>query len=57
MQKIPRLRPDLPMKTFRRLAVFPFEALLLVCVITYVVSEVVCLLLGQLCQLVEGADA
>jgi hypothetical protein len=45
------------MKTFRRLAVFPFEALLAVCVIIFVATEVACLLLGQLCQLVEGADA
>lgn len=45
------------MKTFRRLAVFPFEALLAVCVITFVLTEVACLLLGQLCQLIEGADA
>ena len=45
------------MKTFRRLAVFPFEALLFVCVITFMVLEAVCLLLGQLCQLIEGADA
>jgi hypothetical protein len=44
------------MKTIRRLAVFPFEALLAVCVITFVVTEAVCLLLGQLCQLIDGAD-
>jgi len=55
MQKTTRLRPDPPMKTFRRLAVFPFEALLAVCVIIFVATEVACLLLGQLCQLVEGA--
>ena len=45
------------MKTIRHLAVFPFEALLAVCVIVFVVTEAVCLLLGQLCQLIEGADA
>ena len=44
------------MKTIRRLAVFPFEALLAVCVITFVVTEAVCLLLGQLCQLIDGTD-
>jgi hypothetical protein len=44
------------MKTIRRLAVFPFEALLAVCVLTFVLTEVTCLLLGQLCQLVEGVD-
>ena len=44
------------MKTIRRLAVFPFEALLAVCVISFVVTEVVCLLLGQVCQLIDGCD-
>jgi hypothetical protein len=44
------------MKTIRRLVVFPFEVLLAVCVLTFVLTEVTCLLLGQLCQLVEGVD-
>jgi hypothetical protein len=44
------------MKTISNLTVSQFEALLLVCVITFVVTEAVCLLLGQLCQLIDGAD-
>jgi hypothetical protein len=48
------LWPHLPDE--QRSAIRESVALLLVCVITFVVTEAVCLLLGQLCQLIDGAD-
>lgn len=42
------------MKRLRRLAVFPFEVILFVCVCLYVALETTCRLVGWLCQLIEG---
>lgn len=42
------------MKTVRRLLVFPFELLLAFCTCLFVVIDVTCILLGQLCQFIEG---
>lgn len=42
------------MKTTRKILVFPFELLLFCSLCVFVAAEVTCILLGQLCQLVEG---
>jgi hypothetical protein len=45
------------MKALRRIAVFPLEVVLGVCVVVYVVTELVCYVVGRLCQLIEGDGA
>lgn len=42
------------MKTVRQIAVFQIQAVLLCCVAVFVVAECACILVGELCQLVEG---
>lgn len=44
------------MNTARKIMAFPFEALLFVCVAAYVAIELVCLLVGQVCRLIDGCD-
>jgi len=44
------------MMAARKLLVFPFEALLMVCIVVHLTTEMVCLLVGQVCRIVEGAD-
>lgn len=45
------------MKQLRRIAVFPFELVLLACVLVSVTTVLVCHGVGQLCQLIEGDGA
>jgi len=42
------------MKNIRRVAVFPLEVVLFACVAVNVVTEFICMAVGQLCQIVEG---
>ncbi len=42
------------MKTTRRILVFPFELVLFALTCVFVVTEVSCILVGRVCQLVEG---
>lgn len=44
------------MKQLRRLAVFPFEIVLFACVLVSVATVLACHGVGQLCQLIEGAQ-
>jgi hypothetical protein len=44
------------MMAARKVLVFPFEVLLAVCVAIHMMTEGVCLLVGAVCRLIDGAD-
>jgi len=42
------------MKLVRKMATFPFEVLLAICVAVYVIVDYVCHAVGWLCRAIEG---
>ena len=42
------------MKSFRKIAVFPVEVLLMLLVAVHVISQFACMAVGSLCRLIEG---
>ena len=44
------------MITARKIMAAPFEVLLFVCIAVHLTTELVCLLVGQVCRLIDGAD-